>query len=662
LYAEATLSKLERGTIESRDHARADARIGAAATPGKHTLVEAIPDRPATRSPVQCSGAATADASATGSAPATHAAAAHGIGGNSHALPFGDTIQRLFGRHDIGGIRAHSDAAAGAGARAMGARAFATGDHVAFASPPDLHTAAHEAAHVVQQRAGVQLNDGVGETGDAYEHNADAVADRVLQGMPADDLLPAPVVTGSGAVQRAVQRQGGSDMTQAQLAAALSWAAGHSIDVDTIRQVQEACGAKATGTYDEATARAVFAKQRELKISADGIANANFCHHIGVVFTHAIKAATISDPVLQQIAKQFPDGVTVAAYAWYDASVVDGSEFQRAATVFAQEQKAIGMPGVQNQSSVGLSGGALAVGQPCPIYSVGDVIEVVQSIHRGLVQKWNSSQTGGATGSAANSAVAPPYTKVKNLALFTHGESYGVGLDHNKDFYDDGLRNTTKPSTFGQDQHANQGVDPSNVNSFVRGLTDAVTPDVRVLLYGCSAGAGPAPDGSPRDDAPANGPKPMGDLAGDGSLAQSLAELLGPKASVYAHSTIGHVTGNSSARVFGAEGGGQYGISIFELMYPEEYIQAQLKALSFPADAGHHDALREEMLRHFDNSVHDLDGQRRYNVNPKVDEFSPIGREMFIDPAGARERLHADWETWIKDPLHLARVTQAIPK
>jgi len=47
----------------------------------------------------------------------------------------------------------------------------------------------HEAAHVVQQQRGVQLKGNVGEVGDAYERNADAVADRVVQGKPAADLL-----------------------------------------------------------------------------------------------------------------------------------------------------------------------------------------------------------------------------------------------------------------------------------------------------------------------------------------------------------------------------------------------------------------------------------------------------------------------------------------
>jgi hypothetical protein len=49
--------------------------------------------------------------------------------------------------------------------------------------------AAHEAAHVVQQCAGVQLKGGGGETGDRYEQHADAVAYLVVQGKSSASLL-----------------------------------------------------------------------------------------------------------------------------------------------------------------------------------------------------------------------------------------------------------------------------------------------------------------------------------------------------------------------------------------------------------------------------------------------------------------------------------------
>jgi hypothetical protein len=141
-----------------------------------------------------------------------HAAAAHGTSGPSTTLPHLAPIQQLFGRHDVSGVQAHVGGAAAEGAQAMGASAFATGDRVAFAQAPDLHTAAHEAAHVVQQRAGVQLKGGVGEAGDSYEHHADAVADLVVQGKSAESLLD--TTAGGGAGVAGVQRKivvGGKD-------------------------------------------------------------------------------------------------------------------------------------------------------------------------------------------------------------------------------------------------------------------------------------------------------------------------------------------------------------------------------------------------------------------------------------------------------------------
>src|SRR5262249_7717560 len=113
------------------------------------------------------------------------------VAGGGGSLPYQDTIQRACGRHDLAAIQAHAGADAGQAARDMGAEAFATGSHVAFDGAPSLHTAAHEAAHVVQQRAGVQLKGGISDADDDWERHADAVADRVVAGESAADLLPA---------------------------------------------------------------------------------------------------------------------------------------------------------------------------------------------------------------------------------------------------------------------------------------------------------------------------------------------------------------------------------------------------------------------------------------------------------------------------------------
>ncbi len=149
------------------------------AIPGKQTLTGALQMR-------------ATGASAVG-ADETQAIAAEGVSGAGGGLPFAETIAQSFGpvhADTVHGIRAHTGDHATAAANDIGASAYATGNDVAFAGGADLHTAAHEAAHVVQQQQGVHLKGGVGEAGDPYEQHADAVADRVVRGESAASLLP----------------------------------------------------------------------------------------------------------------------------------------------------------------------------------------------------------------------------------------------------------------------------------------------------------------------------------------------------------------------------------------------------------------------------------------------------------------------------------------
>src|SRR5690606_19588917 len=97
-------------------------------------------------------------------------------------LPYLETIQASFGMYDVRGVQAYVGGDAATASREMGASAYATGNKVAFARSPSLFTAAHEAAHVIQQRGGVQLEGGVGRSGDVYERHADAMAEAVVRG------------------------------------------------------------------------------------------------------------------------------------------------------------------------------------------------------------------------------------------------------------------------------------------------------------------------------------------------------------------------------------------------------------------------------------------------------------------------------------------------
>jgi hypothetical protein len=140
----------------------------------------------------------------TGDGGGIHAAAERGIQDGGGALPHQAAIQKSFGRHDVSGIKGHVGGPATEATQAMGAKAYATGDHVAFGGEPDLHTAAHEAAHVVQQRGEVQLAGGVGKEGDPYERHADQVADKVVAGQSAEGLLD--TMAGGPQVQRRESR------------------------------------------------------------------------------------------------------------------------------------------------------------------------------------------------------------------------------------------------------------------------------------------------------------------------------------------------------------------------------------------------------------------------------------------------------------------------
>ncbi len=173
-------------------------------TPGRSTLTSRLP--PAASS-IAHHVVRQLQAKGDLAGPDAHEVAAYGMAGAGNTLPFLDQIQRAFGHHDVSGVRAHIGGRAGEASSALGASAYASGDSVAFGSSPDLHLAAHEAAHVVQQRGGVRLSGGLGSAGDEYEVNADAVADRVVRGESAQDLLD-PFSHRGSAGGAAVQRHG----------------------------------------------------------------------------------------------------------------------------------------------------------------------------------------------------------------------------------------------------------------------------------------------------------------------------------------------------------------------------------------------------------------------------------------------------------------------
>lgn len=166
-----------------------------------------------------------------GAKPATtsSAVARRGVSDAQRALPHGDRIQAIFGRHSLAGVRAQIGGPAAHAARELGARAYAFGDRIAFSTEPDLFQAAHEAAHVIQQRAGLGGRGAVdGGAADPFERHADAVASAVVRGVSAEALLDQVVRTGGSSSALSVQRDSGParNATWDQVEAAASGDAG----------------------------------------------------------------------------------------------------------------------------------------------------------------------------------------------------------------------------------------------------------------------------------------------------------------------------------------------------------------------------------------------------------------------------------------------------
>ena len=138
-----------------------------------------------------------------------------GCGGASHAAAKGvpatpgralgaaarASFEARMGR-DFGDVRIHDGGEAARAARDIGARAFTVGRDIVFGAgefrpgdPGGTRLLAHELAHVVQQGgrdAGPQAKLAIGAPGDAYEREADRVADTVAAGGTATPGLRTP--------------------------------------------------------------------------------------------------------------------------------------------------------------------------------------------------------------------------------------------------------------------------------------------------------------------------------------------------------------------------------------------------------------------------------------------------------------------------------------
>jgi len=330
----------------------------------------------------------------------------------------------------------------------------------------------------------------------------------------------------------------------------------------------------------------------------------------------AAAPATAPQTVRERILAANPNGIVVAIYAAYGRGVSDAAEFQRRAAEYAGQQNAVGLN----------AAGELVQGQAISVTAIEQVGQRVQALHLAL---------------CGNQCVAPvpPGTLVRSLALFAHGEPFGIGVDAGNRFTlraTNDRAGTERPNTDTAARTTSKGV-----QTFAAGLRGAVTAGVRVQLFSCSAA---------RDQGQTEAYEDWvnheeGERRGQNSFASELSGALGEQASVYAHTTTGHTTENYASRVFGADaGGGQGGIQIFELLYPRTFIEAEVQRPAIqqllhgtngpPANAAaNYTAVRGAMWNHY-----------RRSIGPgQTVGGRPIGQEMMVNRQNASRLLQADW-------------------
>jgi hypothetical protein len=187
-------------------------------------------------------------------------------------------MESRFGE-DFGGVRVHTAGLAAESAAAVHARAFTVGHDIVFAasrysprSSEGRRLLSHELTHVVQQRAAATVQElRIGEPGDNFEREADAVSRRIDEEEPTVRLrtTDSPVQRDLATPPPAVAAAPQIDLTDAQIQEAIRFNRARYDERNT-RLIQDLLGGPVTGTWNEENIVAIAATQEEYGLTKDG--------------------------------------------------------------------------------------------------------------------------------------------------------------------------------------------------------------------------------------------------------------------------------------------------------------------------------------------------------------------------------------------------------
>lgn len=194
-------------------------------------------------------------------------------------------------------------------------------------------------------------------------------------------------------------------------------------------------------------------------------------------------------------------------------------------------------------------------------------------------------------------------SQIKNLTVMTHGFETGLNLGG------------------GSGNHF-YNKDVKEFGSTVYGYLN--NKKLRVQLYACSTALNENTSESWFERWTGNLIKQQDPFTGGkGSFAQVLSEEMGPDATVFGHTTVGHLSANYCGRCYGKMAdGAAHGRHLFDVYFPQSFVAEQAKRIGKDEDT-----TRTSMYNHY-TSVFDDDKR---------------GRDSFMDPEGKGERMRNGW-------------------
>ncbi len=300
----------------------------------------------------------------------------------------------------------------------------------------------------------------------------------------------------------------------------------------------------------------------------------------GEVTQQTAKAVTGDAAVANFIRDNYPNGFN-ACFAYPKTGSSNDAEFQNQAGSYIKEY-----------NTIGISNGKLSTQAFKVLGSYSqfkqDIIDLTASVKKCLADH----PRAGFDDSKC--------CVIKNLSILCHG--YETGLN------------------FGNGNYFRIG----DVQDFAKSIKGCVATDVRVQLYACNTARNKntsanwyerKPNGTVGENDPFKG--------GEGSFAQALSAALGEEASVYGHTTAGHLTGNYAARVYGKDADGAVnGKHMFDVYFPASFIKEQANKRGTTEQA-----MRTSMYSYYTSN---------YNKNNQA-------RGSFIDPEGYGKWMRDGW-------------------